>query len=812
MATNPYTSVNISGYNTNPPPDDGTTGADNQLKWSKHKDKIGDPLKNLAEGIDTNVLAAFSKTVNTDPDQNNAMAGSLAFTSSELTISSGSIEVKRSHHTVDTELDTASDVLDTIDNSSTSDGAIIYLRAENASRAVNIDSSGGNIVTFGSVTLSTTRSVIFQRVGTTWYRISQKDNEVDDIVALKKRLKASLSDDDVIKVKWYATPGDDGGGEFRWVSGSSATDNGGTIIATDEGGTGRWIRVIEGILTVKHFGLTGDGITDDTTKAQAMALSNPSKITWTKNTYILKKQISFPADIDIYFEPGTILDFSSASIAGDFGDLACVRLGEGSLTALPALNTAVAKGDIKANFASAPSLDEGDILVLFNPVAGSWLGSRVEYTAGEFQRVARVSGNDAIFYGRAFDAYATSISTFKMTGNIFNLTGSVEIKSPNITGIKNMEMKRGIDSSIDGLIVNGGVHSGLQLIQCYNVSGRRDSIRQERNSGTGLQYGIVIGNCQHIYFDGEFCGDRHGSTTGSSNIDGSIVNRDIIIGGVIKSSSQTSISAADWHGNAEYCKYYGLILGGVNIGGNNNKVEGTIYDNPIGVCINANELKGWSHDLSGTKMFAKNNAAVSSALGLINFGGDGGGPDANTIEGGYLNLKDIVIEAPAMTGRTLEIRNRGSVPTQGTLTITVDISGMKLRDSNAGLAQVVRCSAVTGDAIDMLIGEGFDADVNPGWNVTVNRLRGFRDADTVAVTSATDADNANQAVTFNKKFPKTPIVVLSPEGSSHGTAVVVVGATGKSTGGFTAEMRTADQVNFSVATAKNIDWFAVLDE
>ena len=68
MATNPYTSVSISGYNSSPPPDDGSQSSANQVEWQKHLDKIGDPLKTLSEGIDTNVLAAFSALImTTDP-------------------------------------------------------------------------------------------------------------------------------------------------------------------------------------------------------------------------------------------------------------------------------------------------------------------------------------------------------------------------------------------------------------------------------------------------------------------------------------------------------------------------------------------------------------------------------------------------------------------------------------------------------------------------------------------------------------------------------------------------------------------------
>ena len=60
MAILPYTSVSISGYNSSPPPDDGSQTSANKVEWAKHKTKIGDPLKTLAEAINTNVLAAFA--------------------------------------------------------------------------------------------------------------------------------------------------------------------------------------------------------------------------------------------------------------------------------------------------------------------------------------------------------------------------------------------------------------------------------------------------------------------------------------------------------------------------------------------------------------------------------------------------------------------------------------------------------------------------------------------------------------------------------------------------------------------------------
>jgi hypothetical protein len=66
-----YTNVSISGYNANPPPDDGTevdwTSAavpGNEIKWQGIKEKLSDPLKTALEEIDTNVDAAITAIVN----------------------------------------------------------------------------------------------------------------------------------------------------------------------------------------------------------------------------------------------------------------------------------------------------------------------------------------------------------------------------------------------------------------------------------------------------------------------------------------------------------------------------------------------------------------------------------------------------------------------------------------------------------------------------------------------------------------------------------------------------------------------------
>lgn len=97
--TSPYSSQAIVSYNSSPPPDDGSQTVANQITWDKSKTKLADPIKTLAEAINTANVAAFAKTINTSDDVNNTVAGSIRYTSSELTLAGGVATGTRAHHT-----------------------------------------------------------------------------------------------------------------------------------------------------------------------------------------------------------------------------------------------------------------------------------------------------------------------------------------------------------------------------------------------------------------------------------------------------------------------------------------------------------------------------------------------------------------------------------------------------------------------------------------------------------------------------------------------------------------------------------------
>lgn len=95
-----------------------------------------------------------------------------------------------------------------------------------------------------------------------------------NIAEMTALLKANLTDGIEVNVSGYLAAGDAGGGRFRFNASSTATADAGLTFITDEGGTGRWERIVESIITSKMFGVVGDGVADDTARSQALLDAN----------------------------------------------------------------------------------------------------------------------------------------------------------------------------------------------------------------------------------------------------------------------------------------------------------------------------------------------------------------------------------------------------------------------------------------------------------------------------------------------------------------------------------------------------------
>ena len=70
-----YATVVISGYNSSPPPDDGTQSASNLVTWSGQKTKLADPIKTQVAAIDTALVAALNASCRAISSNDNVVAG-----------------------------------------------------------------------------------------------------------------------------------------------------------------------------------------------------------------------------------------------------------------------------------------------------------------------------------------------------------------------------------------------------------------------------------------------------------------------------------------------------------------------------------------------------------------------------------------------------------------------------------------------------------------------------------------------------------------------------------------------------------------
>lgn len=59
----PYQSTSVTGYNSNPPPDDGSQTEANRVRWATIKAKLTDPFSAFAAAINNAINAAFGKII-----------------------------------------------------------------------------------------------------------------------------------------------------------------------------------------------------------------------------------------------------------------------------------------------------------------------------------------------------------------------------------------------------------------------------------------------------------------------------------------------------------------------------------------------------------------------------------------------------------------------------------------------------------------------------------------------------------------------------------------------------------------------------
>ena len=149
----PYTSVSISGYNSNPPADDGTQTEANRVKWSTIKEKLPDPLKTGIEAVNSNLVLAFAKVL-----------GGGAVTTTAISLAVASTDQGKLIRA------TAASITITTPDATDVDDPFVFAVRNDSSGSITLDGNGSQTIDgVASLTLSPTEGLIIFTDGANWF-------------------------------------------------------------------------------------------------------------------------------------------------------------------------------------------------------------------------------------------------------------------------------------------------------------------------------------------------------------------------------------------------------------------------------------------------------------------------------------------------------------------------------------------------------------------------------------------------------------------------------------------------------------------
>lgn len=492
----------------------------------------------------------------------------------------------------------------------------------------------------------------------------------------------------------YRQPGDGGGGLYQPASGAAP---GPGLLKTADG---RSWRLAETRPNPRMFGaLYADGADDTQALRDLLAYVEANRLAecdLLSGVMRLGGDVRLPANV-AYRMGDVTFDFSGGG-PGGFRGGACVICDGGPPMRLPGLARDVQPGDDELAFAGDAPLAADDLVVLYNPADFSFSRYRPYYRAGEPLRVAGASGGSVHLVGAAFDSYpAAVVQAWKPPRATLRLDGRLRIIASAGVDV-GVQLRRLRDIDISGLSVTGSRLTALQLVECHNVVGRGVRAGEVNNSGQGDDYGLVLASCQDVDIQGQFNGFRHGAATGASPAAPGALQipcRLIRLSGSF-ANLNPRLQSVGIHGNTEYWRVEGDILGGVTVAGDHGEVRGLLRLKRGGVStIHGSELSGANFLIDATHL-CPSARPQDLSVGLIDFGASKELND-KTRRGGVIRLRGV-IDAPQSTS-PVRIYTNGY---QGAEPINVDLNGLVLaRSAPASVVTVGLANSPPGLNVDL---------------------------------------------------------------------------------------------------------------
>lgn len=532
-------------------------------------------------------------------------------------------------------------------------------------------------------------------------------------------------------------------------------------------------------VSIFDCGGVADGATD-IAPAIAEALANGvSRLHFPAGLY----KLSSPAEVggmELYGDgPGTVIDATSGTFPSGYALTAT-----GTLSALPSLSSNAPQGARSITLSSAASLSPGDILCIYNGSDSSFSGFRPYYRAGEWLEVASVTGSTVNLKNALYDSYvAAAVQVFKLSGpspGIRNLS----IHAAASPGVVLASLCRGVKFS--NIVA---VHAGdsiLSLDRCVGAEFQGVSLRN--SGGQGNQYGVAIGNSQHVkIIGGDIYAYRHAVTVGGGDVSCCVPCRDVLIEGTtLRNDINSGVSSGDLHGNSEDCRFVNCVsYSGFTLSGKDNSATNCIAGHNLGgTCYVLSEVKGGHFDITGGVARTFVDPQLGSR-GIIDAGGNSTTAfNASTVLPFTLSVRNISVYGRNLSSITsfVTISNRGS-----TVKCNAEVNGVQFDVNALGSVLLMSCPSGTPTS-DYIIVDGIRgapagislASLNtPAGAAYLNQpLRMQAQSGVVSGITTAATSYIAPAITLRYAYPRTPNAVCSVRGANNAGQSLLAGQLG----------------------------------
>lgn len=337
-----------------------------------------------------------------------------------------------------------------------------------------------------------------------------------NIATMAAVLKDTLTDGNIVEVDGYTTAGDGGGGQFKWDSTDTSSAVQGVIVASDEGGLGRWTRIHAGELPATAFGFKTDGTNNDTPMSAYLSSAVNSCVFEGGKTY------NFAATVTLVDDKNIVCNDKERAIFDFTGVFASSNL---LITCGSSINRVSLKGIKVVGGLTSFNSDGADKYAVYLPGATNSVIDNCEADGCEAGLFFRDGSSDCFLtnsvatncYLRGLGAMGTSgnpCQRITITGNKVDTTETTYAAAP-IDGIRTEEV---YDSNINN---NTGtnVYIGLRIENsCDNVvTGNRGF--ECWKSGIGIynntQRNFIAGN--HVFDNNRANQDNTDLTSSKGN-------------------------------------------------------------------------------------------------------------------------------------------------------------------------------------------------------------------------------------------------------------------------------------------------------